>query len=820
MTGERLPSAWVSRWIWAGQPVVDNGDPLATNALGPGARDRYCLFRGTFEFTDPVGTAWLRAAGDSRFKLYVNGTRVARGPVRSPPERQPSELVDVAEHLVPGKNVVAALVRFYGTAISTWIPAPLTLGLGGGCFGAELHLDDRCALVTDSRWKALVSEAWKPSAHETALAGFLPEDLDARRLAANWASPEFCDLHWPDAAVLDAGNLGSRDRQVMQTVPYGRLPARPVPALQGRTRTAVARRVYRIDRQGRCETALEQVAAGQQGALREIAVPGAGPVALQEAGGHLVCLDFGETVAGEVLLRFTGPAGTVIDLAFGEEARPDGTLRMSFAHHQLRYTARAGRQDFESFEPVGGRYAVVAVDAESECALEVAVHERLFPQLDTATFRCSDPDLDRIYETGLRTVALCSQDSYIDCPTREQRAWVGDAVVHQAVHLTTGSDWSLARWHMEMTDAPRSDGMLPMTVASNLGGLPGSATYIPDWALHWIRGLRNLMDYTGDRDLVARHLPTSERVLRWFEPFQGEDGLLKDVLGAVLVDWSNLPLEDTSAALNGLWARGLRDLEEMTTWVGDGARAAWARDRRHEVALGFEVFWDEQRGAYRDQRLNGTAVRRFSRHTNAAALTGGLVPPSRMPRVAEFLARRDHLVDDAPVPAALAAGDVELNARLLVRGNPEPTWDVEALVLEAQPFFRYVVHDALAEAGRADVITDLCRDWQTFLDRGETTWPEAWVGGTHCHGWSSTPTRDLIRYVLGISPGEPGFGTVQIEPALGDLHWAEAEIPHPAGRLTVRVDGDRLDVHSPVPVWVRTGSGPVHLAPGRHQLLL
>jgi hypothetical protein len=36
----------------------------------------------------------------------------------------------------------------------------------------------------------------------------------------------------------------------------------------------------------------------------------------------------------------------------------------------------------------------------------------------------------------------------------------------------------------------------------------------------------------------------------------------------------------------------------------------------------------------------------------------------------------------------------------------------------------------------------------------------------------------------------------------------------------VRVDGDRLDVHSPVPVRVRTGSGPVHLAPGRHQLLL
>ena len=789
---------WSSRWIWAGTGTVTSADPLAMSELARSAHDSYCLFRGTYVVSGPVRSAWLRAAGDSRFKLYINGIRVARGPLRSPPDRMPSELIEVAEHLHEGTNVIAALVRFYGTATSSWIPAPMTIGLGGGAFGAELELNGDIALATDGTWKATQSPAWRPAPAHTALSGFLPEDHDARLLQPDWTSPTFDDSDWPNAIVLDAGNLGSRDQQVMQTIPYGQLLSRAIPQLDGSRKTPLSCVVHRTDERSTAQLSVPSTAL--------------------PAGRHLVSLDFGETVAGEVCLAFDGPAGAVLDLAFGEEVLEDGTLALPFAHHRLRYTARAGPQRFESFEPVGGRYAAVSVDASEPSSLSLSVRERLFPIGTTASFRCSDPVLEQIYEVGLRTVALCSHDSYIDCPTREQRAWVGDAVVHQSVHLATGTDWSLARWHPDMTDSPRPDGMLPMTVVSNLGGLPGSSAFIPDWALHWIHGLRNLMDYTGDRELIARHLPTCERVLRWFVPFQQADGLLQHVLGAVLIDWSNLPLDDTSAALNALWARGLLDFEVMSRWLGDAGRGDWAASRRAEVADAFDVFWDETRGGYRDQRLNGVIGPKMSRHANAAAITAGLVPPARLMQVADLLVRRDHLVDDAPVPTALATGDMELNGTLLVRGNPEPTWDTTSKVLEAQPFFRYVVHDALAMTGRADAVVDLCRDWQVFLERGETTWPEAWAGGTHCHGWSATPTRDLIRYVLGVSPASPGFESVNIQPALGDLAWAEGHIPHPCGPLSVRVTARSVRVTSPVPVRISTSQGWITHPAGTHDV--
>ena len=116
-----------------------------------------------------------------------------------------------------------------------------------------------------------------------------------------------------------------------------------------------------------------------------------------------------------------------------------------------------------------------------------------------------------------------------------------------------------------------------------------------------------------------------------------------------------------------------------------------------------------------------------------------------------------------------------------------PWWDAGREVVRAQPFYRYVVHDALVAAGRADLIPAQCRDWAWALERSATSLTETWYGGTISHGWSSTPTRDLVQRVLGVTPAEPGFAVASIEPELGDLEWAAGAVPTPAGLLHVEV---------------------------------
>jgi hypothetical protein len=360
--------------------------------------------------------------------------------------------------------------------------------------------------------------------------------------------------------------------------------------------------------------------------------------------------------------------------------------------------------------------------------------------------------------------------------------------------------------------------MIPMAVCSDMGGGPLEGSYIPDWALHWIRTVRNLMRYTGDRELVGSLLPTAERVLRWFEPYRAGDGLLAEVPGWVLIDWSAVPVAGTSAALNALWARGLRDFEAMAEWLGDAGRVAWAADRRRGVAAGFEEFWDPARALYRDHRVDRIVRPAASRHTNAAAICAEIVPADRLAGLAETLADRSRLAHSAPAFERLTGGDLEAGVTLVTHGNPPPDWDVETKILEAQPFFRYVVHDALAEAGRADLVADACRDWDVFLRAGETSWPETWAGGSHCHGWSSTPTRDLVVYTLGVQPAEPGFARARVAPALGDLEWAEGTAPTPHGPLWVRAETERLALDSPVPVVVEWAGETHELGPGRHEL--
>jgi hypothetical protein len=428
------------------------------------------------------------------------------------------------------------------------------------------------------------------------------------------------------------------------------------------------------------------------------------------------------------------------------------------------------------------------------------VRERLYPVTGDATFECSDERLNAIYAIGRRTVTLNSFDAYTDCPTREQRAWTGDAVVHQLVDLTTNADWRLARWHPVLTASPRADGMLPMAVAGDIEASDG--TIIPDWALHWVHSVHNVYRYVGDRDEIARLLPVVEGVVRWFEPFLDDDGCAMDVFGWLIIDWAAVHTDGVSGALNGLWGRALLEYAEMAEWLGDASRVEWATRRHAALRAGFERLWDDERRRYVDSYLPGATRPMASQHTQAAAIVGGLAPYERYDRLVEVLTNEDDLIH-----ASFGAdGPTEPNGEhpvggYLRRGRvEEPWWDVERDVVRAQPFFRYVIHDALAESGHADRIPGQLLDWERWaMKRCPTSWTETWYGGTISHGWSSTPTRDLVQRVLGIEPLEPGFAVASIEPELGYLDWARGSAPCPAGLVVVDVQPDAVTVESPIP---------------------
>lgn len=795
---------WRGHWIWVPEEPITPGAAFPGGSR-PQAREAHGLFRRVVSLATVPDRAPARITADSRYALWVNGREVFRGPVRSQPRRLHYDLFDLAPYLQPGENVLAVYVKYYGAANSYWQPAVPNMTLGKtGVLVFEADLGAAGWLVSDATWKARKSDAWEPLTLEHAdqpISGGIPHEVfDARRMAPDWQTVAFDDSGWGQACLIPAMHIGGFARTQPPTDPYGALLPRPIGKLEGEVRRPV--RVQAEYLGGQVSAAGADPVRRVEATLGLPVRGGAGnslPLALAVPADCVarVIVDMGRIVSGRVTFALEAPAGTVVDLSYVEHPIT-GPSRFLGQHAGTRYTARGVQDSREVFDSNGFRYAYLVVHGTSGpvTLTDFAVREHLYPWQAGAHFSCSDAELNRIYAAGVRTVQLNSHDAFIDCPTREQRTWVGDAVVHQMVHLATNTDWRLAWHYLSLGDSPRADGILPMSVAGEIE-VEGGHT-IPDWALHWVHAVYNRYRFSGDREAVKALMPGIEKVLRWYTPYQTAAGVLKDVPEWNLVDWSSVHVEDTASLLSALWARGLREFAEMADWLDEKGSRRWADALYARVRAGFEVFWDERRGSYVDHLVDGRRRPEMSQLAGALAIASALAPQNRWGRIIDVITDPARLVVRSWTGNA---GDYseEKMARQF-QGIYETDWDAEREIVIAEPFMSYVVHDAVALAGKADRLPELYRRWSEFLTDGFDTLGECWGWGTRAHGWSATPTRDLIFYTLGVTPAEPGYTRARIAPRLGGLAWARGAVPTPHGLITVSVSADAIDIDSPVPV--------------------
>ena len=808
---------WRGSWIGAAEEQISLGSMLpGTDA--PKASPGMGLFRRVVTLASVPARAPARMTADSRYILYVNGVEVCRGPVRSQPRRMRYDLVDLAPYLRAGENTLAACVKFYGAANSFYIPAVPNGELGHcGVFVFEADLGPAGWVVSDAAWKGSKSAAWQfgPAGADPISGGVPVEVLDARGLPAGWQAPGFDDGAWGAARPLRAIHIGGFARSQPPVDPYGPLYPRSIAFLGGALARPASVSVevlpslpdfadFQPAARVSASMALAGAPVGGKGALPLTAhIPAGGALRLQ--------VDMGRIVSGLVHLDLQAAAGTTVEMCYVETPLTGKETGMFGPHNGSRYIARGADDAFETFDSNGLRYITALVYGGPAVTLDLAVREHIYPWQPGAAFACSDDELNRIYTAGIRTVNLNSHDAFMDCPTREQRAWVGDSVVHQMVHLAANTDWRLAWHYLDLAASPRPDGILPMSVAGEIEA--GESMTIPDWSLHWVHGVFNLYRFSGDREKVKEFMPVVERVLRWYMPFQTAAGVLKDVTEWNLVDWAALFVEDCSALLTALWARGLREFAEMAAWLEEKASQRWAEGLYARAQSGFEMFWDAQRGTYVDHVKNGVRQPAISQVAGAAAIAAGLAPRERWAGILAVITDPARLVVRSWTGAG---GDYDMEKmQKQFMGIYEADWDAEREVVIGEPFISYLVHDAVAQAGEADRLPGLYRRWSTFLQDGYDTIGECWGWGTHVHGWSCTPTRDMVFYTLGVTPLEPGYTAARIAPRLGGLAWARGSVPTPFGLIEVAVEGGRVRVNSPVPFVVELpGQAPRSFAAG------
>ena len=62
------------------------------------------------------------------------------------------------------------------------------------------------------------------------------------------------------------------------------------------------------------------------------------------------------------------------------------------------------------------------------------------------------------------------------------------------------------------------------------------------------------------------------------------------------------------------------------------------------------------------------------------------------------------------------------------------------------------------------------------------------------HAWSTSPINILTRYIIGIRPKTPGFGTAIFDPKWGDLKNVSAKIPIRSGSIKVNYKRKNKDI--------------------------
>jgi hypothetical protein len=523
---------------------------------------------------------------------------------------------------------------------------------------------------------------------------------------------------------------------------------------------------------------LEPLAACRVAAAEALLSASPEGATVQTASGRaaILVIDFGQVVSGYPRLRLEGPAGAAIDLAYGERlvdgrvpiqrGEPVGTQNAD------RYVLREGPQEWERFEWGGFRYLQLTVrDAERPLRIKtVSVNFTSYPVQRRGRFQCSDDLLNRLWEAGTYTLQLCMHDSYEDCPSREQRQWVGDAYVETLVDFAAFGDPRLAaKLLRQVAQSQRADGMTQMAT-------PGDAArwgvFITDYCLSWIMTIGEYVRYSGDTSLAQELFPAVARALAWFEPYLDQHGLLNDVPGWIFIDWAEVDRRGQCTALNALYYAALQHAAVLARLAG--AASLGRRYRRLARAVRDALnarLWDEARGVYVDACVEDVQSRRVSQQANAACIALGLAPRARWPCMLAYV------LDES----RLKATSTEL-------GGPDTaSFDEERDVVLAQPFFMHFMHRALVAAGRhRDLLDNVRRRWGAMLEAGSSTFWEHWHGEeSQCHAWSATPTFDLSTEVLGVRPLAAGFALFAVEPHPAGLDWARGAFPSPAGDITV-----------------------------------
>lgn len=436
-----------------------------------------------------------------------------------------------------------------------------------------------------------------------------------------------------------------------------------------------------------------------------------------------------------------------------QEGTPDFCWEMS---NTFEKTVPKGRRTIRSLQRRGARYLLF--QAKSCTIRNVRVIEETLPCLLEGSFNCDSDRLNGINEICVRTLQLCSEDTFVDCPTYEQTFWVGDARNEALINYAVSGDWSFVRRCWMLAAESLSHGALVNSQVPS-----GWHTIIPAWSFLWQIACLEHFEYTGDDAFLKAIYPFIRRQTdNALEQVNSDD--LFEIEAWNLSDWSDMdqPGRGIVTANQGWLVWALRASAQIADLLGKSQDANSDRTSIDRICHAInDTLWDERRQAFIDCiHFDGARSEKVSVQTQCILSLAGVPLKER-----------------------------QLSLDRIIIGE-----EAHNVIQPGTPFFLFFVMEYLEKIGDFPRIYKLIEEkWGLMVENGATTcwelFPGFMPGGrwtrSHCHAWSAGPAYFLSRITLGIVRTGTAHSKILFRPVPNGIRRCSGKVPTVRGTIEI-----------------------------------
>ena len=476
------------------------------------------------------------------------------------------------------------------------------------------------------------------------------------------------------------------------------------------------------------------------------------PVSITK-GDKSTLVDFGSETFGFFILR--GLKGNGKLTAWYGESKEEALAGRDAETWDIFPVAQTASADFTS--PLSRAFRYINFEYDGDISFDdVSMLYEYNPLTYKGSFRCSDDEINRIWDVSAYTLHLSSREFFLDGIKRDRWLWSGDAYQSYLMNYYLFFDNPLVKrttWALRGHD--------PVETHINT---------ILDYSFYWFMGIYDYYLYTGDQEFIQQIYPRMITLMEFCLNRRNADGMVEGLPGDwVFVDWAPISKDGELSVQQLLLCRSLETMALCANIIGDNDKARIYRDIAEKLKVKtMNLFWDPAQKALVHSRKNGKLDATVTKYANMFAMTFGYLTAQQQEDVKNHVLLNDH---------------------------------VQKITT---PYMRFYELEALCRIGQQQHVLKEVKDyWGDMLRLGATSFWEAYdptvsgvqhyemyghtFGKSLCHAWGASPIYLLGKYFLGVSPTGPGYQTYLVEPELGGLKWMKGEIPTPSGNIVISV---------------------------------